>query len=160
MLPISSSIWAQVRLSTPMAQLNRHILSAISVKLCITNRSPPTEDHKTVTGHQSSKPPLHNFSNDTRAPTGARMASTAQETILTETMGIGVAILRINIPCVMPCILIAASGSMVVTLAPVWGNKNGLVQGWKYDNLSRVEERWLNRMNFCLGWAGFWLGNA
>jgi hypothetical protein len=50
---------------------------------------PISADRGSQTGHQSSNPPLHNFLNDTRAPTGARMASTAQEAILQKQWELG-----------------------------------------------------------------------
>jgi hypothetical protein len=45
----------------------------------------------------------------------AREASIAQEAILAEALAIGATILRIKITYVMPCIHLAANGSMAVT---------------------------------------------
>ena len=66
-------------------------------------------------GNQSNDSPLHNSSTRTRVPASVRVASTVQEAILAETFVVGAAILRIKIPYVMPCIHIAANGTMTVT---------------------------------------------
>ena len=59
--------------------------------------------------------PLHNHATSVRVPANVRVASTVQEAIPAETFAIGAAILRIEIPYVMPCIHIAANGTMTVT---------------------------------------------
>ena len=63
----------------------------------------------------TNNPPLRDSSNEPRISMGARVASTAQEAILAETLTIGATILRLKISYVMPCTHIAANGTMTVT---------------------------------------------